>query len=146
MYLLSATREHEGLIVGGQPRKFSKSARVLVVVVFPGVTEFQMSRSWVDQCVGQLAQCDAMLDGRGSNASLSHLGMIWMLYGDVEDSLSQSKELLRSQRVGQLLPGLLTQFDIRPLCHVVWCKWRSVWNVSLAIITHSLFLHIDSQQ
>ena len=39
--------------------------------------------------MGQLAQCDAMLDGRGSRtiAALSHLGMISMLYRLMEDSL-----------------------------------------------------------
>ena len=46
------------------------------------------------QCMGQLAQCDAMLDGRGlwTNAALSHLGMISMLYRYMKDSLSWCKE------------------------------------------------------
>ena len=66
----------------------------------------------MDQCAGQLAQCDAMLAREEGCGALSHLGMIWMLFRDVKDSLSRCKELLRA---GQLRLGLVTQFDIRPL-------------------------------
>ena len=111
MYLLTVTREQEGSIVSEQRKNFP-SEQSFGCCCIPRRDRISNVQDLSGSCVGQLAQCDAMLDGRGwrTNASLSHLGMIWMLYGDVKDSLSRPKELLRSQRAAAARPS-------DPVCH-----------------------------
>ena len=98
MYLLTVTREQKGSIVREQRKNIPKEQSFGCCCI-PRRDRISNVQDLSGSCVGQLAQCDAILDGRGwrTNASLSHLGMIWMLYEDVKDSLSRLKELPRER-------------------------------------------------